>query len=637
MRLARVRVKGFRCIRDLEVEFNALTALVGSGGVGKSAFLRAIDWCINERPSDPDDLHQGGRGDHADEIVVAITFDQLNQADRDLLGRYGVGDTTTFTRTWRDGGSPKLSGSALVYPGFNDVRAEGNGTKRRKLYQDLFKEAPDLGLPEPMATTVAEADRDMEDFERAHPELCELRSEEANHLFGFTGGPKLRERFDYVLVDATVDAPGAFGVGRDSALSRLLATIGELDEDTQAKVAQLQDETTQRMEKLIGTARDESLKGIAAGITRRVQDYVPAASIELSEELVPLKPPEARPVVRVRDSGGYATDVERQGHGLQRALVIAVLQELADAADQDRDENENGDSRRSLMLAIEEPELYQHPLQARAVAEALDLLSQGSDDGSGRTVQIAYSTHSSHFVRPTLFESLRLFRRGDDGSTWSRAADSAAVSQALIASGMTGDLEDRVRSTLATTLRETVFAHAVLLCEGRTDAALVDALARETRSFERDGIAVAVCWGKSVIPVALAILQQLDIPTFVLFDADAGLERRLERKKNMTDAARQAQLNDVGRKNEQLLELCGEEPQAWPKREVRSTCANLADTLETDIEELWPELYKAKDEVARALGMSQKSEEAYRQAVGQAGPQPDFFASLLAAVRGLVA
>ena len=633
MRLTRVHVKGFRCIKDLKVDFDALTALIGSGGVGKSAMLRAIDWCINERPSDAEDLFRGS--EDADEIFVAVTFGALNQADREALGRYGTGETTTFTRTWRDGEAPKLSGSALVLPAFDKVRAASSAADRKKAYREIF-ESGEFALPDPMPTKVADVERDMARFEMENAQLCELRAEDASHLFGFAGGSALRQRFDYVLVDATVDASGSFGAGRDSALSRLLATIGELDEATKDEIAELQQKAADEIASRIGSARRESLDGIADGITRRVRDYVPAASIELREELLPLRPPEARPIVRVRESEGHATDVERQGHGLQRALVIALLQEVAETVRQTDQADDAAGDRGTLMLAIEEPELYQHPLQARALAQALSVLAADADEGGRRTVQIAYSTHSAHFVQRTLFESLRLFRRGEDASTRSTAADPSAVSQALVDAGMDGELGDQVRNTLAVTLQEAVFARAVLLCEGKTDAALMEALAERDRGFERDGIAVAVCWGKTILPIALAILKQLDIPTFVLFDADAGLDARLARKTSVTEDSRKAQIADVGRKNARLMVLCGEAEDEWPERAVRASCANFGDNLEADIKELWPELHTDRITVARDLGMKPKSEEAYRQAAARCGPPPDFFTSLLTAVRSLV-
>ncbi|WP_448600833.1 AAA family ATPase, partial [Thermoflexus hugenholtzii] len=40
--LKRVRIQGYRCFRDVEVELKPLQVLVGPNGSGKSAFLDAI-------------------------------------------------------------------------------------------------------------------------------------------------------------------------------------------------------------------------------------------------------------------------------------------------------------------------------------------------------------------------------------------------------------------------------------------------------------------------------------------------------------------------------------------------------------------------------------------------------------------
>ena len=54
--------------------------------------------------------------------------------------------------------------------------------------------------------------------------------------------------------------------------------------------------------------------------------------------------------------GDFEGELARFGHGLQRSYLLALLQELAGAS------NESGPT---LILACEEPELYQHPPQAR--------------------------------------------------------------------------------------------------------------------------------------------------------------------------------------------------------------------------------------------------------------------------------
>ena len=67
--------------------------------------------------------------------------------------------------------------------------------------------------------------------------------------------------------------------------------------------------------------------------------------------------------------GDFEGQLARFGHGLQRSYLLALLQELAgtDAA-----------GGATLILACEEPELYQHPPQARHLAAVLNRLSRGN-------------------------------------------------------------------------------------------------------------------------------------------------------------------------------------------------------------------------------------------------------------------
>lgn len=620
-------------MKDETIDFGSLTALVGSGGVGKSAILRAIDWCVNERPCEDEDLYRDPEGNAADRIVVTLHFADIGEAEAGVLRRYAAGDQTTIARIWVPKESPVLSGSAYFYESFDAVRAE-KGAKRTAAYKALFEaEGEEKGYPTPRATKTADVDAHMAQFERENADtLCELRPPDATHLFGFTSGPKLRDCFDYVFVSADTDAPDALGEGRDSPLAQLLANIGGVDEDTQEKIDALQTETQEKTSALYGDAREEALRTLEQGITDRVRDYVPDASVRVSEELPPSAPPKPRPRVQIVHGGGYPTDVERQGHGLQRTLVIAVLQVLAEADTSGGSGEGSATPQKSLMLAIEEPELYQHPLQARAVASALLRLSAGAEDDPGP--QIAYSTHSEHFVKPALFEDLRVVRREGGGKTSVVAADPDLVAAALEKVGL-ADQETQVRNTLSVSLSQAVFAKRVVLCEGRTDSVLLEAVASLDRPLEQDGIAVAECHGKSIIPVALAILNGLGIPCFVLFDADRQVKAKLEKSEKGTQVEREAKIGAIATKNRQLLELCGEAPEEWPERDVRDRCANFTGNVESDIPEVWPGLATERDRIASEMGFKPKSGEVYRRAPENAGDLPDYFERLLAAIRAI--
>lgn len=553
-----------------------------------------------------------------------------------MLDRYGAEERTTFIRIGRPGEKSKLSGTALICPDFDPIRAESDGRKRRALFAAFVEErGTEFGFATPVPRKIEEVDLLLEKYERANPMSCVVAEGDASHLFGWGGGPKLRDRFDYVLVGATLEASEAMGGAQGSALSRLLSDIGELDEATDLAVGKLAAETEARMKELITTSRAPNLKRAGESISERMQGYVPGARVELSDELGSIGRPKPTVSAKLREGEGHATEVTRQGHGLQRALVIAILHALADSDAGVNPQEVASAEPRALMLAVEEPELYQHPFQARALAESLRALTNVPSAEKPRSLQVSYSTHSPHFVRPALFENLRILRRGSDLATTQVSGDPVKVAKILTDVDLDGNPAGMMRKTLSKSLEEAVFARAVLLCEGATDAALLAAVAAREGGFDRLGIAVADCHGKSIIPLAYAILRQLEIPTYVLFDADAGAEKRLAAK-SLTDEERQARLKDIAAKNEALLTLCGDPVEPWPGRAARAASANFADHLEADLEEIWPEFSTACAEVGAALGIGPKSDETYRQAAVLAPTPPEFLTAIVTKVRELV-
>ena len=616
MRISYAHIQGYRCISDVEITFDGLTAFVGSGGVGKSTILNALDWFFHGGALDNRDLHWPTNGaESMSDVAVAVTFSNLNDGDRAALGRYGRGATTTLTRTWSEAAGEKLSGNALVFPDFEDVRSADGAIELRRRYKELYDErGEELALPEP-ASRREQVEQDMEAWEREHPGQCELRAQDARHLGGFTGTPLLATRINYVLVAAEAGAPEALGGGRGSALDRLLSAIEKLGADAEEKITRLQGAAQREIEKVVAQARGQALVSIGAGITTRMETYFPGAAVKLKDEVAPPRPPQISVRALVSDRGGHPIEPDLQGHGLQRALVIALLHELAAA--RSTGDTSDGDGGPSLVLAIEEPELYQHPLQARALATSLEDLAA---DGAERPIQVFYSTHSPYFTGPALFRDLRLCRRDALGGTSCVATDPEAITAAISEAGFTGEIANRVKAALATNLREAIFAAAVLLCEGPTDAALLEGVAALQGGFDRDGIAIADCSSKSSVGIAIAILTQLQIPYFALFDADAANNKPSE-----------ADLN------KRLLRLCGDEPEEWPERAVRVVSANFEDTMEADLASLWPQLAQARNDVADELNIKgDKKALVYREAATRAGDPPEFLVDVLDAARKLV-
>jgi vacuolar-type H+-ATPase subunit D/Vma8 len=82
---------------------------------------------------------------------------------------------------------------------------------------------------------------------------------------------------------------------------------------------------------------------------------------------------------------GVETLAEEKGDGMQRALMLAIIQAYADFR------KENEDKNKSFLFFIDEAELHLHPTAQRNLKEVLHTLSQKMD-------QVFINTHSSVFV-----------------------------------------------------------------------------------------------------------------------------------------------------------------------------------------------------------------------------------------------
>jgi len=271
--------------------------------------------------------------------------------------------------------------------------------------------------------------------------------------------------------------------------------------------------------------------------------------------------------------------VGRQGHGVQRAYLLALLQELA--AQELTDQGES--FLPSALLVIEEPELYQHPVQARLLARLLRTLTE---DPNGQ-LQIVYATHSPFFVSLDAVSSLRLFRLRDAGvypETSVSAVDLARAAERLWeASGSeetpfsAESLRARLRLLMDSPVSEGFFARTVVLVEGVEDYAMIRASAAGAGvDFDQLGVAVVPVGGKTNLDRPLIVFDQMQIPTYVVFDGDS------ERTGGDRDQA--------SRTNRLLLQLLGVEPEDFPNTQVDETWAcfgkNMRATVAAEVGEV---------------------------------------------------
>lgn len=542
MKIKHISIKNYRSIESLELPIDDYAAFVGANGSGKSSVLYAINWMVNGGNLDAGDVHvlattpEGDPNEAPRTVSVAITFGDLSPKDRERLEKYGRGDTTTIRRSWTVGDAkPKVVGNALQGPNFISVRAPSAIAEVRSAYVALKAIHADLEEPTERLPKKEDLEQLLMKWEAdlSHRDLLEeVKDDDATSFFGFDGQNRLKQRIRIVLIPAASDISSEVaGTRRGSAINELIGVLMtnagvEAREAWITKHAAAIEELTDSMRLNVQVAT-----GLQADrINDRLTSLVSNATLTFKSDVSGWVPSPNPTVTTDISIDGVTNDISKQGHGIQRAVMIAMFQSLApDEKTAERDHHaEEGESEAdeaarlqaakeelpSLVVCIEEPEIYQHPIRARAFARVLEELS-----GEPR-VQVILATHSPYFVRPEQFEALRRFTlTGGKSAVQYTTID-------LVASKVGGaskrpQVEKTVNQQLPTTFSEGFFADAVVLVEGDTDKSVLEALATKIgKPFDAAGISVLDMTGKGNLKIPAQMLLELGIPTYIVADGD---------------------------------------------------------------------------------------------------------------------
>lgn len=544
MILKRARIENFRAIKDATVEFGPHTAILGGNGTGKSTILRAIDRFYSQATTvDPDDFF-ARRFD--DPIRISLTFTAFNHDEAERFGDRIVGDEMTVTRvfdaTSGARGNGRYFGSTWQYRPFSEVRQLQGAVEKRQRFNEI---AEGIGLER--APNVAEVERRMATWEAENLESCELMADDGQ-FFGFqnVGRGSLQRSTSFVFVPAVRDASADSVDAKGAVVARLMELVVRSAVQKRPDFREFQERSTNEYQQLVSPERMPELDGLADSLTGTLRDFYSDAGVALkwrpaNDFNVPL--PNADVLL---DEDGFEGPVDRKGHGLQRAFIVTLLQHLARASSADGQEHidqaMDGQNEAAaelapyvlpgIILAVEEPELYQHPTKQRHFANVLRRLSDGTLPGVATQTQVIFASHSSLFVSVERFDELRLARRcvSDDGENRECRIQSAGFEpiiarlahsrQEPVANYSVHGLRSRLH-VIDPEVAEGFFAEVAVIVEGVSDRAALSAAAHVMNiDFEGMGIALLNAEGKTKIDKPAAIFTELGIPTYVVFDCD---------------------------------------------------------------------------------------------------------------------
>lgn len=596
MILKSVSIRNFACLLDVTLNCEPLAALVGPNGCGKSSLLRALQLFYETSPKlTEDDFYDR---DTTRRIEITVTFRDLSADAKERFAAYVSGTELAITRTLylTDGKlESKLHGIRLQSPDFERVRGARTAAEARQRYSELRQTSDYSSLPAWQSQSAA--DRVLRQWEEEHPERCQ-RMRDGGQFFGFSevaeGYLGRFSRFIYIpaVRDATEDAAD----GRSSPIAQLMNWVVRAALAADAGLRNLSAEAQRRYSEIMAGEGRIALDGLQARLSSTLQSFVPDSGVSLLwQEAAQMELPVPRAELRLIEDG-YTAPVFRCGHGLQRALVLTLLQHLEIAqlgstsggeAGPDPSTPGGGEVRRAvypdLVLAVEEPELYQHPNRQRHLSRLFFNLAEGTIPGVLGRTQILYSTHSPLFVDLDRFRSVRVLRKSSAGSgaasatsvtqvdgddvAWEIQQSGGPPSSGRSATRFTWEtLRPRLQAVMTPWMNEGFFAHVVVLVEGEEDrAAILGMAAVEDVDFEKMGVSVIPCGGKTNLDKPLVIFRRYGVRTYVIWDGD-----RDGRDANPA-------------LNRALLRLAGQTPVDWPETQVRSNHACFEQTLQRTV------------------------------------------------------
>lgn len=597
MKIESIRIENFRSYKDETIFLDNYTCFVGPNGSGKSTIINALNVFFRQYKDTRNDLSKLTKNDFHhkntdNDIKITVTFFDLSDKAKEDLSHYVRQDKLIVTAIAKydhkeEKAEVKQYGIRL---GFTDFRIFFEADKNKALsdtLKDIFsklrKKYPEINN----ATSKGDMTKALREYEASNPGKCEKIPSE-DEFYGVTKGTnKLAPHIQWVFIPASKDATEESEESKTSALGQLLARTVRSKISFSEKVTELRTKTREQYQELL-EAEQSALKDISKSLENRLTSWAhpnisaqvlwkqdPDKSIKIEEPLAYIKIGER----------GFEADLSRFGDGLQRSYMLALLQELALLDDKNAP---------TLIMGIEEPEIYQHPPQARYLAETLiDLSEKGT--------QLLLCTHNPLFVPGDNFDKIRIVReRGNPSYTSVKSLSYEDLSRELNNPGekllKESGMVAKLYPSLNPVINEMFFCKVLILVEGQEDIAYITSyllLTGKILEFRRYDCHIVPVDGKNKLIKPLAMAKLLSIPAYVVFDADTDKENIQDENKRNSEVAKHK--ND----NKAILKIQGHEAEnEWPADNIikdNLTCwkTKLTDAIKAEFGTDW-EKYKNK-------------------------------------------
>lgn len=608
MKLKRVHIKNFRSCRDVKIECGPMHALVGANGAGKSSILRALDFLFNPSITKVDE-EIFWNNDTSLEIRIEALFDDLTDGEKEKLEGYLQPDGTFhMARSVRMGvpheeaGEPDATeqGKVLISQHFSKNMPKIEWLCQPKInlkaIDEWWKNKDNLsvngnsfvafvGDTKPNVTTwKAKA----EEFAAKFLKADDYEIVWADNPRGYAGVLK-GTLPHFILVKAVRDVTDEAKVTKTNPLGRLLYAVIEGITDAQrGSIDQALKDMTMKLNREGGAERLQGIIETENRLNSILKEYM---DCELEIEFQPPTLEVILTTPKLFADDGFRNLIENKGHGLQRAIIFSIIRCYSELVT-----GRGKDKKRTLIFAVEEPELYMHPQAQRTLRRVFKKITLNGD-------QVVFSTHSALLLDVADFDEIIRVEAIQSTSNGTKTVHTRIWN--LTMDAMIRDLRDRhpAANPTAESIRELYanayhplraegfFAKKIILVEGATEQYALPIYA-EAAGYPLDNLNISVvdCGGKGPMDRLFRIFNELGIPCYMLFDYD----------KNNTDG-------EVLKKSNELLQMANQPTDAPETILIKDNIACFPNKWETDLSAEIPDIERLTGEATKSLGLKSDS------------------------------
>ncbi len=136
MIIERIHIENFRSLKNVDLNCDELTAIIGRNGAGKSTILYSLDIFYNIAAQITE--YDYFAKDTELEIKIRITYGALRDDEKEEFKSHLEDDKLTVTKVINGGGS-KYYGASKQIPEFHEIRKETQANPKKAKFNELVE------------------------------------------------------------------------------------------------------------------------------------------------------------------------------------------------------------------------------------------------------------------------------------------------------------------------------------------------------------------------------------------------------------------------------------------------------------------------------------------------------------------